>query len=86
MENNDQAFAEERTALQKLVESEGWRIFVRNTQAQLDTLRKHGWTSITTMEKLHYARGCMDTMQNLIGFEKLLEAANQAEMDLGQDA
>jgi hypothetical protein len=78
--NDEKVLAEERMALEKMVESEGWRIFVRNTQAQLDNLRQHGWSSIKTMEQLWYAKGCMDTMHSCINFEKMLSV--QEEMDL----
>jgi hypothetical protein len=72
MDQDEAAIAAERLALEKMIESEGWRIFIRNTQAQLDSLRKHGWSTIKSMEQLWYAKGCMDTMTSCINFDKLL--------------
>ncbi len=79
---DEQAAEAERIELQKMVESEGWRIFVRNTDAQLDHLRKYGWSSIKTMEQLWYAKGCMDTMTTLVNFDKTLAASEQTDLDL----
>ena len=84
MDDNDKVISEERAALQKLVESEGWRLFVRNTQAQLDNLRQHGWSSIKSMEQLWYAKGCMDTMVTCVNFDKMVVAAEQSDLDLSQ--
>jgi hypothetical protein len=80
---DEAALAAEQMALTKMVESEGWRIFTRNTQAMLDNLRENGWGSIKTLEQLHYARGCMDTMLSCINFDKMLSV--QAEMDLADN-
>lgn len=76
----------ERLALQKMTESEGWHIFVRNTQAQLDHLRTNGWSTIKSMDQLWYAKGCMDTMHACVNFDKLLEAAQQQPLDYEGEA
>ena len=78
----DEKDKQELFELQRMVDSEGWRIFVRNTEAQLDLLRQQGWSSIKSMEQLWYAKGCMDTMTTVANFDKTLATSAQEDLDL----
>jgi len=80
MEEKDK---QELAELQKMIESEGWRIYARATQSQIDHLRKYGWTTIQNMDQLHYAKGCLDTLERIVNHDKAVAAmAEQQDLPL----
>ncbi len=70
----DDETKQELSELRKMMESEGWRIYVRHTQEQLDHLRKNGWTAIQNTDQLQFAKGCMQTLENIVNHDKVIEA------------
>jgi len=55
--------------------SDGWRVFIAEMEemlADLDSLY-----SIKTVEDLHYRRGQIDVLSNLINFQHSIQAARE---------
>jgi hypothetical protein len=74
---------QELAELQKMFDSEGWRVFVRHSQERLDAMKVQGWASIKSMEQLWYAKGAMETLENLIAHDKYVAAlAEQQDLPL----
>lgn len=68
----------ELQALEKMFESEGWRIFKRDQQAMLDHFKSAGWESIKDMNGLWYAKGMMASLHAIINHEKSIEAQKES--------
>lgn len=64
-------------ALEKMFESEGWRIFKRDQQAMLDMFRTNGWSNVKDLNGLWYAKGMMDSLHAIINHDKALEAQKE---------
>lgn len=80
----DEAQKQELAELQRMFETEGWRVFVRHSQERLDAMRLQGWQAIKSLEQLWYAKGAMETLEGLIGHDQQV-AAIAAQQDLPLD-
>jgi hypothetical protein len=69
----------ELAAVKKMLESDGWRVFHREHKQRAEDLRHNSWDSVRTLEQLHYMRGCLDILEGIVNYEKLIEAAETAE-------
>jgi hypothetical protein len=66
---------QELTAVKKMLESDGWRVFHREHKQRAEDLRRNSWDSVRTLEQLHYMRGCLDILEQIVKYERLIEAA-----------
>jgi hypothetical protein len=69
---------QELMALEKMFESEGWRIFKRDQQALLDHFRSFGWDQVKDMNGLWFAKGMMTSLHAMINHDKPIDAQKQA--------
>jgi len=71
----------ENEALRELFQQEGWRVLMRNTQANIDAFRASFPFNTNTVEQLYFSRGMIATLNVLLNMEAQLEQAT-AEADL----
>lgn len=70
---------EELQELKRMVDSLGWTIFRREQEAAVKDLRLNSWNSVKTTDQLHYMRGFLDALEGIVGYDKLLAAAEQED-------
>lgn len=68
----------ELQALEKMFESEGWRIFKRDQQALLDHFKTVGWDQVKDMNGLWFAKGMMASLYAIINHENAIAAQKEA--------
>jgi hypothetical protein len=76
--------AEELDAIKKMLETDGWKIFHREHEQRVKDLRLTSWDSIKTLEQLHYMRGFLAALEGVVGYERLVEAA-EANLTNGEN-
>jgi hypothetical protein len=72
---------EELEALKKMVETDGWRIFHREHSERVAKLRLQSWDSIKTLEELNYMKGFLAALEGVVGYDKILDAAEASLND-----
>lgn len=64
-------------ALRRMMETDGWTIFIREQRAVIDSLRQNSWDTIKTMEQLSYMKGFLAALEPIANFENKVDAQAQ---------
>lgn len=67
--------ADERRALERLFESDGWAFIVKDINEQLARIERAGLDS-PNWEALQYNKGVRDTMRVLVNYDRILQVVS----------
>lgn len=66
---------DDRRALERLFESDGWTLLVKDVTEQLERIERAGLDS-PSWEAAQYNKGVRDTLRVLVNYDRILELAD----------